>query len=122
MKNTLPINNHNAVISFDPEINMFRGEFVDLNGGADFYSDTVEGLYNEGIKSLETFLEVCKEKGISPTKNKSGKVLLRLNPKIHQKAILTAKANGQSLNEWASRIIAGEVEKGNTYPKKNVHI
>mgnify|MGYP001020478281 CR=1 FL=1 len=53
MKNILTINNHKAVVSFDPDINMFRGEFADLNGGSDFYSDTVEGLYQEGVKSLE---------------------------------------------------------------------
>jgi len=33
MKNVMEINGVNAVIAFDPEINMFRGEFVGLNGG-----------------------------------------------------------------------------------------
>ena len=36
MKNVMEINGVKAVIAFDPEINMFRGEFVGLNGGADF--------------------------------------------------------------------------------------
>ena len=31
--NTMTINGYQAVISFDPEIQMFRGEFVGLNGG-----------------------------------------------------------------------------------------
>ena len=30
--NTMTINGHQAVIAFDPEIQMFRGEFVGLNG------------------------------------------------------------------------------------------
>ncbi len=34
MNNTLKIDGHTAVINFDPEIEMFRGEFVGLNGGA----------------------------------------------------------------------------------------
>jgi predicted HicB family RNase H-like nuclease len=34
--NTLTINGYNAVVSYDEEIDMFRGEFVGLNGGADF--------------------------------------------------------------------------------------
>ena len=38
MMNVMEINGVKAVITFDPEINMFRGEFVGLNGGADFYS------------------------------------------------------------------------------------
>ena len=28
---------YKAVIAYDPEIEMFRGEFVGLNGAADFY-------------------------------------------------------------------------------------
>ena len=31
--NTMTINGHQAVISFDPDIQMLRGEFVGLNGG-----------------------------------------------------------------------------------------
>ena len=43
--NTLTINGCQAVIAFDPDIQMFRGEFVGLlNGGADFYTRDVEGL------------------------------------------------------------------------------
>jgi len=38
MMNVMEINGVKAVIAFDPEINLFRGEFVGLNGGADFYS------------------------------------------------------------------------------------
>ena len=44
MMNVMEINGVKAVIAFDPEINMFRGEFVGLNGGADFYSTDIDGL------------------------------------------------------------------------------
>jgi predicted HicB family RNase H-like nuclease len=32
---------YEAVISYDPEIQLFRGEFVGLNGSADFYADSI---------------------------------------------------------------------------------
>ena len=35
---------YKAVIAYDPEIEMFRGEFVGLNGAADFYASDLEGL------------------------------------------------------------------------------
>ncbi len=66
MKNVMTINNHNAVIAFDPETEMFRGEFVDLNGSADFYASSVQEFHQEGEVSLNIFLEVCKEQGIEP--------------------------------------------------------
>jgi hypothetical protein len=34
----MKIQGYQAVISFDPDIGMFCGEFLGLNGGADFYA------------------------------------------------------------------------------------
>ncbi|NHB98650.1 hypothetical protein C5470_20880 [Photorhabdus stackebrandtii] len=44
MSNTLKIEGHMAAITVDPEIEMFRGEFAGLNGGADFYAYSVDEL------------------------------------------------------------------------------
>ncbi|PQQ24531.1 DNA repair protein [Photorhabdus hindustanensis] len=72
MNNTLKIDGHVAVITFDPEIEMFRGEFVGLNGGADFYAYSVDELKEEGVKSLALFFDECKKDGIEPYKLYSG--------------------------------------------------
>ncbi|ARW16377.1 hypothetical protein S101446_01246 [Komagataeibacter europaeus] len=66
MNNTMEIGGNRAVSQFDPEIGMFRGEFIGLNGGADFYADSVEGLRKEGETSLRVFLEICEAKSLSP--------------------------------------------------------
>ena len=66
MNNVMEIGGHRAVIQFDPEIGMFRGEFLSLNGGADFYADSVGVLQQEGEASLRVFLEMYVEKGIDP--------------------------------------------------------
>ena len=67
--NIMTINGYQAVIAFDPDIQMFRGEFVGLNGGADFYADDVAGLKREGETSLRVFLEACERRGIKPRKH-----------------------------------------------------
>ena len=64
MTNLLEIDGHKAMVSHDPETNQLRGEFIGLNGGADFYADSVPRLRREGARSLRTFLEVCAERGI----------------------------------------------------------
>jgi len=63
-KNVLDIDGHEAEVAFDPEIHMFRGEFLEPSGGADFYVATVEALYEEARNSLRVFLDMCREKGI----------------------------------------------------------
>jgi predicted HicB family RNase H-like nuclease len=73
MFNVILIDGQRAVISYDPDIEMFRGEFVGLNGGANFYAFDVAGLTRAGSASLRTFLDVCAERDIEPRKNFSGK-------------------------------------------------
>lgn len=105
MKNIMIINNYQAVISYDPEIEMFRGEFIGLNGSADFYAKDTDGLKREGGISLKVFLEACAEDGIEPRKTYSGKFVLRLDPQTHEAATAAALAKGKSLNQWAAETI-----------------
>ena len=99
MKNVMQINGYDAAINYDPEIEMFRGEFINLNGGADFYASDIEGLHKEGCASLEMFLQMCKEDGVEPKKNYSGKFNVRISPKLHEKLVLASSATGKSINQ-----------------------
>lgn len=97
--NIMNIDGHDAVIKYDPEIKQFRGEFLGLNGGADFYADSVSKLEKEGRTSLKVFLEACKEEGIEPRKSFSGKFVVRVPAETHQRVTLAAAAKGVSLNQ-----------------------
>ena len=68
----MEIEGYQAVIQFDPDIDMFRGEFIGLNGGADFYAPDVAGLRKEGATSLRVFLEMCEEDGVEPRRSLLG--------------------------------------------------
>ena len=104
--NTMDINGYQAVISYDPEINMFRGEFIGINGGADFYASSVEELRKEGETSLKTFLEMCAEDGVEPRKQFSGKFNLRVSPSLHQRLAVQAAAHGKSINAWVIELLS----------------
>jgi predicted HicB family RNase H-like nuclease len=103
--NIMTINGYRAVIAFDPDIQMFRGEFVGLNGGADFYAKDVDGLRREGEVSLRVFLEACAEEGVDPRRHSSGKFSLRVDPELHEAAAIAAAAHGKSLNQWVAEAI-----------------
>ena len=65
--NTMTINGHKAVITYDPDTdNTLRGEFIGLNSGADFYAKDIDTLRKEGETSLRVYLDMCKERGITP--------------------------------------------------------
>ena len=110
MKNIIEIDGHKAIVSFDPEIGMLRGEFVGLTGGADFYARDVDRLYQEGKTSLNVFLEMCKEKGLAPFRKFSGRFNIRLPPKMHEAAVVAAASENKSLNEWVTEAIEAAAE------------
>ena len=109
MNNTMKIKGHTAVISFDPDTAQFRGEFTGLNGGAEFYGASVDALRKEGTRSLQTFLDVCKEHHIEPHKNFSGKFVVRVPTPLHARVSEAAAAAGVSLNQWVQSALEREV-------------
>jgi predicted HicB family RNase H-like nuclease len=102
MMNVIEINGYRAVVQYDPEIDMFRGEFVGLNGGADFYAKDIDNLRHEAETSLKVFLEMCAEDGVAPRKEYSGKFNLRVSPQLHAELVTRATADGKSLNQWVA--------------------
>lgn len=109
--NVIEIKGYKAVIGYDPETDLLRGEFIGLNGGADFYADSLDGLREEGERSLATFLAVCQERGIQPIRAYSGKLQLRLKKKTHEKAAIAAAAKGVSLNALIEKAVEHELEQ-----------
>jgi len=100
--NIMENESYKAKIEYDPEIDMFRGEIIGLNGGADFYGKSPAELRREFKKSLKEFLDVCKETGISPRKEYSGKFNLRIPPKLHGEIAAIATAEDKSINQWVA--------------------
>ncbi len=109
MINQMTINGVKAIISYDPDIELFRGEFVGLNGGADFYAATIEGLRHEGEISLKVFMDACQEDGVEPFKAFSGKFNVRIPPRLHADIVSAAAAQGKSLNQWICEVLSHEV-------------
>lgn len=103
--NVMEVDGYKAKIEYDPELDQFRGEILGLNGSADFYGKNPASLRREFRNSLKVFLDVCKEKGISPTKKYSGKFNLRIPPKLHSKIAAHASAADKSLNQYVSEIL-----------------
>jgi predicted HicB family RNase H-like nuclease len=110
MKNVVEIDGHKAVVAFDPEIGMLRGEFLGLSGGADFYAKDVDSLLAEGRKSLQVYLEVCAENGFEPFREFSGRFNVRLDPGLHEAAVVAAASENKSLNEWVAEAIETAAE------------
>lgn len=107
--NLMTVDGYSAKIEYDSDTDQFRGEILGLNGGADFYGANPEELRQEFKRSLDVFLEVCKEKGIEPRKQFSGKFNLRIPPELHERLAMAAQAQGKSLNSLVQEALERSV-------------
>lgn len=107
--NIMTLDGYQAKIEYDAELDVFRGEILSLNGGADFYGKNTKELRTEFKKSLKVFLDVCREKGIEPRRNYSGRFNLRIPADLHEKLAIVAQAEGKSINTVAEEALKQRV-------------
>ena len=107
--NIMRLDDYSAKIEYDADLDLFRGEILGLNGGADFYGKNPQELREEFQISLGVFLDVCKEKSIEPRRNYSGKFNLRIPPDLHEKLAIVAQAEGKSINSLAQEALQHRV-------------
>lgn len=96
-----------AAIEYDEELDGFMGTVLNVSSPIMFYGQNPEELHREFANSVETWLEVCRERGIEPEKPYSGRMTIRLAPELHKSLALTAARSGKSLNTWVVDSLAG---------------
>ncbi len=102
---TMKYDDYVATIEFDPDLDMFFGKVVNLSSPVTFYGKSTEELKREFEKSLQVYLDVCKERGIPPEKPYSGRFTLRMTPEQHRHFAQFAAAEGKSLNAWVLAVL-----------------
>ena len=89
-----------AAIEYDDELDSFMGTVLNVSSPITFYGQNPGELRKEFANSIETWLEVCKERGIEPEKPYSGRMTIRLAPELHKHLAASAAKAGKSLNTW----------------------
>ena len=105
MKNVMTYKSYKAQIEFDPRDNIFWGKVLGINDSITFEGQTVEGLTKDFHNAINFYLADCKKIGRSPEKAASGNLLLRVPPEVHSAALVSAKSEGKSLNQWATEVL-----------------
>ncbi len=98
--NALTYKGYTGIVEFDAESGTLHGEAVDLRDGITFQSTNAAGIEEEFRRSVDAYLEVCRERGRRPDKPFSGKLALRMPPELHRQASVQARQEGLSLNQW----------------------
>ncbi len=103
--NTMTTKGYTARVDFDERDNIFVGRVLGVRDIISFHGETVDQLRGEFESAVQDYLTDCEERGISPDRPTSGKLLLRMPPEVHGKALVAAQAAGKSLNQWATEVL-----------------
>jgi predicted HicB family RNase H-like nuclease len=103
--NTMSHRRYSARIEFDERDNIFVGRILGVRTIISFHGETVAELRAAFESAVDDYLRECKEEGLEPEKPVSGKLLLRMPPAVHGRALVAAHAAGKSLNQWATEVL-----------------
>ena len=97
--NTMSSQGYIARVEYDERDDIFVGRVLGLRGIISFHGKTVAELRREFAAAIKDYLADCSEQAISPEKPASGKLLIRVPPEVHSRALIKAQAMGKSLNQ-----------------------
>ena len=96
---------YTARIDFDDRDNIFVGRILGIRAIISFHGETVTELRSQFELAVDDYLADCKERDVKPEKTASGKLLLRVPPEVHGRALVASQAAGKSLNQWATEVL-----------------
>lgn len=103
---------YTARIEFDDVDRIFVGHLVGIKDIVGFHGKTVDELEAAFRESVESYIAINKERGRSPQKPYSGRLMLRVPPEVHAAVATTAGARGKSINQWASEVLRQAAAQG----------
>lgn len=106
MTNSMTYKGYAARIDYDDDDGIFVGHIAGIRDRVGFHADTVDDLRAAFHEAVDDYLETCASIGKEPQKTYSGKMMFRVNPDVHRKAVLAAELEGKSLNQWAEDILS----------------
>ena len=103
---------YTARVEYDERDNIFVGRILGIRNIISFHgeTETVKQLRTEFEHAIKDYLTDCKKEGVAPERPASRKLLLRVPPEMHGRALVAAQASGKSLNQWATEVLQHAVQ------------
>jgi predicted HicB family RNase H-like nuclease len=91
---------------YDGSARIFHGEVVDTRDVISFQGTTVKEIEQAFRDSIDDYLDFCQQRGESPDKPFSGRLMLRLSPELHRQLYVQARREGKSLNQLIAKLLS----------------
>lgn len=92
-------------VEYDDDAKIFHGAVLGIRDVVTFQGTTVDEIERSFKDSVDDYLAICAKKGEEPDRPFSGKFNLRIPPELHAKLSIAAKIQGESLNNYITKIL-----------------
>ena len=106
---TLKYKGYAGVIDVDPDAGVIHGTVIGTRDVITFEADSPKTITKAFRDSVDDYLDFCRDKGKSPDKPYSGKLVLRMPVEIHRKLDEVSRAQHASINSLAVTLIEKEL-------------
>ena len=96
---------YTGVVELDTEDRMLYGKVIGLRDVIGFEGSNFEEMEASFHRAVDCYLEVCAEKGKTPEKPYSGKILIRTDPDTHRDVAHAAAVAQVSMNQWVEQML-----------------
>lgn len=97
---TMKYRRYSARIEYSDEDLCFVGHIAGISDIVGFHGESVSDLRTAFEAAVNDYLDVCEKTGKLPLKPYSGKLMVRVPPKIHADVAQAAEVSGKSINQW----------------------
>jgi len=94
--------NYAARIEYSDEDECFVGRVIGIRDIITFHGEDVAEIREAFQEAVDFYLESCAERGESPQKAYSGRLMLRVPAETHAAVDRAAALSGKSINQWAT--------------------
>lgn len=100
---------YSAIVTFEADSDVFVGRLAGIDDIITFEADNTKALKSAFIEAVNDYLKHCKTMGKPPKKSYSGKMMLRVSPKIHAQTAEQATLAQMSINEFAEQALKEKI-------------
>jgi predicted HicB family RNase H-like nuclease len=101
--NAMKYKGYTARMEFDAEDNILVGKVLGVEDIIVFHAESVHEFQAAFHTAIDDYIAASEKLNQKPEKPASGRLMLRVNPKVHAAALRKAAHEGQSLNKVGGR-------------------
>ena len=105
MSNVMTHKGYDAKVEYSDEDGCFIGRIAGIRAIVGFHGDSVTALKKAFCVAVDNYVAVALERGETPEKPFSGRMMLRLPSHVHARVSAAADRVGVSVNQWAAQAL-----------------